>query len=108
MPNIGSPKQERRWFLMKVVTSIAIYVAPIWAGAMAKRAYRIGMDAAYRRSTLRAADAVVVMPLKVVVDIERRKYDTRRGKDISNPVQKANYAMHKWQQDWANSSKGTG
>ena len=39
MPNIGGPKQEKSWLLMKVVTSIAIYAAPMWAGAMDKRTY---------------------------------------------------------------------
>ena len=70
---------------MKVVTSVEIYAALIWAGAMDKRTYRTGMDAAYRRSALRvisasrtvSTDAAVViagmMPLKLVVDIERRK-----------------------------------
>ena len=79
MPNLGGPKQERRRLLMKVVTSIAIYAAPIWTGAMDKRSYRTGMDAAYRRSALRIISAfrtvstvaaVVIagmMPLRLVV-----------------------------------------
>ena len=29
MSNLGGPKKERRWLLVKVVTSIAIYAAPI-------------------------------------------------------------------------------
>ena len=41
-----------------------------------------------------------------VVDIKRRKRDTRRGIDLSNPVQLVDDAMEKWQQDWANSYKG--
>ena len=40
MPNLGGPKQERKRLLMKVVTSIAIFAAPIWAWAMDKRTYR--------------------------------------------------------------------
>ena len=104
---------------MKVVTSIAIYAAPIWAGAMDKSSIGgTGMDAAYRRSALRvisafrtvSTDAAVViagmMPLRLVVDIERRKHDSRRGTDLPNPVQIEDDAMDKWQQDWANSSKG--
>ena len=69
------------------MTSIAIYAGLIWAGAMDKRTYRTGMDAAYRRSVLRvifasctvSTDAAVViagmMPLKVVVDIKERKHE---------------------------------
>ena len=118
MPNLGGPKQERRRLLMKVVTSIAIYAAPIWAGAMDKRSYRTGMDAAYTRSALRvisafrtvSTDAAVViagmMPLRLIVDIERRKHDSRRGTDLPKPVQIEDDAMDKWQQDWANSNKG--
>ena len=42
---------------MKIVTSIVIYAAPIWDGAMNKRSYRIGIESAYRRSTLRVISA---------------------------------------------------
>ena len=52
MPNLEGPKQERRLLLIKVVTSIAVYAAPMWAAAKNKRIYRIGMEAAYRRSAL--------------------------------------------------------
>ena len=74
---------------------------------MDKRSYRTGMDAAYRRSALRvistfrtvSTDAVVViagmMPLRLVVDIERRKHDSRRGTDLPNPVQIEDDAMDK-------------
>ena len=42
---------------MKVVTSIAIYEAPMWAKAMNKRTYIIGIEAVYRRSALRVTFA---------------------------------------------------
>ena len=75
---------------MKVVTSIAIHTGPIQPGAIDKRSYRTGMDAAYRRSALRvifafrtvSTDAAMVIagmvPLKLVVDIENSKHDRRR------------------------------
>ena len=47
-----------------------------------------------------------MMPLKLVADTEKRKHDTRRGIDLSNPVQIVDDAMDKWQEDWANSNKG--
>ena len=84
---------------MKLVTTIAIYVAPIWDRAMDKRTYRTGIDAAYRRSALSvlssfqavSTDAAVVMtwmiPLKLVVDIKKKKHDTSTGMKLSNPVQ---------------------
>ena len=40
---LGGPKEERRRLLMNAVTSIAIYAAPLWAGAMNKRTYRTGI-----------------------------------------------------------------
>ena len=104
---------------MKAETlTIAIYAAAIWAGAMDKRSYRTRMYAAYRRSALRvisafrtaSTDAAVafagMMLLRLVVDIEKRKHDIRRGTDLSNPVQIEDDAMNKWQQDSANSNKG--
>ena len=47
-----------------------------------------------------------MMPLKLVVDIERRKHDTRRASHLPNPVQIEYDAMDKWQADWANYNKG--
>ena len=92
---------------MKVVISIARYATPIWAGAMNKRTYRIVIEAAYRTSILKvisafrmvSTDAAVViagmMPLGLVLDVERRKGNTRRGIDHSNPVQLLGRAMKK-------------
>ena len=108
MSNIGGPKQERRLLLMKVVTSVALYGAPIWAAAMIKRTYRIGVEEAYRRSALRdisafrtvLTDAAVMVAVGLVVDVEMRKRDTRRDMDLSNPVQLVDDA-------WANSYKGS-
>ena len=107
MPNLGGPKQERRRLLMKVMTSIAVYAAPIWAKAMDKSPYKSGMNAAYRRSALSVISAfrmvsknaaVVIagmMALKLVVDIEKRKHYTRRETNLSNPVQIVDDAMGK-------------
>ena len=99
---------------MKVVISIAIYVAAIWAGSMDKRAYRTRIEAAYRRSAIRVISAfrkvptkaAGTVPLRLVVGMERRKRETRRGIDLSNPIQLMEDAVDKWQQDWTNSYKG--
>ena len=76
----------------------------------------MGIETAFRRSALRVISAFItvstavikgMMPLGLVVDVERRKRDTRRGIDLSNPVQLVDDdAMEKWQQDWTNSYKG--
>ena len=57
MPNLDGPKQERKWLPIMAVTSIVIYAASLWAGAMDKSRYRTGMDADYRRSALRVISA---------------------------------------------------
>ena len=55
-------------------------------------------------------DASVViawmMLLGLVVNVERRKRDTRRGIDLSKPIQLMYDATEKWQRDWVNSYKG--
>ena len=88
---------------------ISIYAAPICSGSVDKRTYKTGKDVAYRRSALRvifafrtlSTDAAVViagiMPLKLIVDLERRKYDTRKGTTLSIPVQIVDDAIYKWQ-----------
>ena len=84
MHNLGGLKQEKRRLLMKVVTSIAIYRTVIWVDVIDKRTYRVGIHAAYRRSTLSvnfairmvSTDVALViawmMPLKLIVDIDRQ------------------------------------
>ena len=54
---------------MKVVTSIAICVAPTWAGAMDKRTYRRGVNAGNRRSALRLISAFGTMSTDAAVVI---------------------------------------
>ena len=85
---------------------------------MHRRTYRTGIEVAYRRSALRvkpafrteSTDAAVViagmMLLKLVVDVKRRKLNTRIGMDLSNFVQIVDDAMDEWQQAWANSNMG--
>ena len=78
---------------------------------MDKRTYRTRIEAAYRKSAFRVISAlhkmstdagvviVGIMPLKLAVDVERRKHDTRRGIHLSNCVQLMDDAMDKCQQD---------
>ena len=87
--------------MVKVVTSIAIYAAPISATSMNKKTYRAEIEAAYRRSA-------GMMTLKLVVDLKRRKHDTSRGINLPNPVQLVDNAMDRWQQDWSDSTKEDG
>ena len=76
---------------------------------MDKNIYRSGIEAAYRRSALRVTSAfhmvstemamviAGMMPLKLVVDLERRNHNTKRGTDPSNPFQIVDNAMDNWQ-----------
>lgn len=118
MPNLGGPRQEKRQLLMRVVRSIALYAAPIWAEAMDKKTYRIGVDGAYRRSALRvisafrtvSTDAALViagmMPLRMLVEIERRKRLISRRTGLVHPDQVNDDVMNRWQHEWTSSTKG--
>ena len=85
MPNLGGPSQEKRQLPLRVIRSIALHAAPIWAQAMDKKSYRIGVDGAYRRSALRvvsvfctvSTDAALLiagmMPLRMLVESRKEK-----------------------------------
>ena len=85
---------------------------------MDKRIYETGIEATYKRSVLWVIstvlavfiDAAVVIAgiklLKLVVDVERRKHDTRRAIDLMNTVHLVDNALEKYQQDWAYFNRG--
>ena len=76
---------------MKAMPSIAIYAAPIRDGAAALR-----VIFAFRTVSTDASVVISgIMPLGLVVDVEKRKRGTRQGIDISNPVQLVEDAMEK-------------
>ena len=52
IPNLVGSKQKRKQLLMSVLTSIGIYVVPIWVRSMDRRNYRARIKAAYKRSAL--------------------------------------------------------
>ena len=56
-------------------------------------------------STATALVIAGMMSLNLVVDIWRRKYDTRRGTDLANPIQLVDDTVDRWQQDWLKSTK---
>ena len=59
---------------------------------------------AFRTVSTDAAVVIVgMMSLGLVVYVERRERDTRRGIDLSNPVQLSHDATEKWQHDLTNS-----
>ena len=52
--NLRGPKQKRKRYLLKIVTSIEIYAALIYVGAMDERTYRTRIDAEITRDQLSA------------------------------------------------------
>ena len=99
MSNLGGSGLEKRQLLMRMVRSIALYAAPIWAEDMDKNLYRIGVDGLYRRSALRvvsafrtvSADAALVIAemvlIRMLVEVEGRKYLSNRKTGPVHPDQ---------------------
>ena len=89
----------------------ATYAAPIWAEVMDKSTYRIRVDGVYRRSALRvlsafrtvSSDAALIiagmMPLRMLVEVERRKHLTSRTTVPVHPDQVNDDLMIRWQSE---------
>ena len=89
-----------------------LYGAALWTRGPIEQEWML----LHKRSALRvifafcmvSTDAAVViagiMPLTLVVDIERKQYDTKGGEDLLKSVQIAEDDMDKWQQDCVNSN----
>ena len=76
MPNLGGPSQE-----MRVVRSIALNVAPIWAKAKEKKTYVTGVDGAYRRSALRVMSAFRILSTDAGLVIEGMIMNVSRSRE---------------------------
>ncbi|XP_030766619.1 uncharacterized protein LOC115890514 [Sitophilus oryzae] len=57
MPNIGSPRQEKRILLNEVVHDSILYAAPIWAKALEVKKEKQKLLSVQRRSALRFVSA---------------------------------------------------
>lgn len=89
LPNLGGPKGKRRQLYMAVVTSIALYGAPIWAGELKGGSIRL-LNELQRRFAIRvirgyrtvAGDAAVMLagtlPWEVLGRVYREMYEVRK------------------------------
>lgn len=119
MPNVGGARQSRRLLLGNVVTSILMYGAPIWAGAMEKCTYKQKISSVYRLSALRVVCAfrtvsdeavclIAGMPPIDLLATERQLLYSRRGNltKRENRIMARMETINEWQQRWDNSQKG--
>ena len=94
---------------MRVVRSVSLHAAPIWAVPMNKKTYRIGVERAYRRSAFRCAfrtvykDAGLViagmMPLRTLVEVERKKRVTSRRTEPVHSDHVVDDLANRWQHE---------
>lgn len=124
LPNLGGPRGARRLLLGKVVASVALYAAPIWATALVgNTSLRRKLAAPYRLSALRVIsgfrtvsdDAALVLANMMPVDLLAREmmeiHAWRESMGGIAPTQEvrrserlASLAM--WQARWTFSTKG--
>jgi len=122
MPNIVGPKQERRMLLTKVVSSVLLYAAPIWAKTLTTQDTRRKITTPYRISALRAIsgfrtisdEAAFVLagmiPIDILADEMRRIYHRRKNNDPSTAreikTEERETSKTRWQTRWETSTKG--
>lgn len=123
LPNIGGPKQERRLLLARVVSSVLLYAAPIWAAALSTREATRKLARPYRRSALRAIsgfrtisdEAALVLagmiPIDILADEMGRIYARRTNGAPHTTLgeikkEERMVSMARWQARWTASTKG--
>ena len=57
LPNIGGPRQSRRRLISRVVSSVLLYAAPVWATVLENKSNCGKLGMAYRLSALRVCSA---------------------------------------------------
>lgn len=121
LPNIGGPKYSRRLLLSRVVSSILLYAAPVWAHATRIQGARRKLASVYRLSALRvisgyrtiSEEAALVIagmiPMDILADEMARIYnrklpDERAMKAVKKEERLTSIA--KWQDRWNSTEKG--
>ncbi|CAD7080109.1 unnamed protein product [Hermetia illucens] len=119
MPNVGGPRHTSRLFIARVVTSIMLYVTPVWSEALRTSVNTSKLNAVYRRTALRVCsafrtvsdDAAFVisgmMPIDILADEMANIY---HAKPISPLLQtkkaERERSINRWQERWERSGKG--
>ena len=121
LPNIGGPRQSRRLLISRVVSSILLYAAPVWASSLKVEANRRKIAAPYRLSALRTSCAyrttsdeaacviAGMIPIDILANEGRRLYDPSYaiGESYTNRRQLARSdSILEWQKRWDDSPKG--
>ena len=121
MPNIGGPRSSKRLLFARVVSSVLLYGAPIWAKALEIGANKRLMDRVYRLSAIRVCSAfrtasgeatwviAGMLPIDIIADEGKRIYDAKKGNLLSGPGIKRkerDRSMQIWQDRWSTSQKG--
>ena len=121
LPNIGGPRPSRRLLISRVVSSILLYAAPVWADALENTINKKKIGAAYRISVLRTccayrtisneAACVIagMIPIEILAKEIQRLYD-RTYLTGESPARRRQFAraetVAEWQEKWDESEKG--
>ena len=121
LPNIGGPRQSRRLLLSRVVSSVLLYAAPVWATALNNKVNCRKLGMAYRLSALRVCSAyrttsgeaayvlAGMLPIDILAKESRRLYDKTyaAGESSAFRRQLARWeSIERWQQRWDESQTG--
>lgn len=121
LPNIGGPKYGRRILLSRVVSSILLYAAPVWAAALTTMEMRRSLSTPYRLSALRvisgfrtisyeAAFVIAGMPpVDLIAEEMRRIYNRRtaNSREMKRIKEEERATtMARWQARWNETTKG--
>lgn len=121
LPNVGGPRSSRRLLLSRVVSSVLLYGAPIWSGALDVKGNRRRLAQVHRLSTLRVISAyrttseeaayviAGMVPIDIMADEAKRIYEAKKqSSTVGQAIQKIERAksVQSWQVRWDNAAKG--
>ena len=112
LPNVGGSKHSRQLLLSRVVSSVLLYAAPVWASAIKIGENRRQLQAAYRLSALRTccayrttsyeAACVIagMIPVDILTDEASRLYENQEAS--LNKQSERMRSLAAWQTAWEN------
>lgn len=112
MRNVGGPKESKRRIMASAVMSIALYGAPVWAGALGFAGAKKALLRVQRRAALRITCAYRTVSQEAVLIIARtppihllalERQQIHEGEDRVTARQAV---MTAWQAEWDTSTKG--
>lgn len=113
LTNVGGPKSSKRRVLAGVVSSVALYAAPVWAPkAQECAAFRQEMDKAQRAVVLGACSAyrtVSTVAAQVLAGVPPLDLLARERTEVRNGIAKEaarERLLRRWQERWRTSEQG--